>query len=412
MNTACVVAAPTEGCQDVLDAPGDQQHGRQQRRRQQRADRRAAPRCGRREASCGQAPSRSSWRGPRAAARTRAASGPSAACAAALCSACQSRACRSWAPALGLPDREDDDPEQRNRQPEGGQQQVLPARLERVPAAAESDEQRRGCRRRLDDQPRDREVAGDRHRQQRGPEQEQRRVVEAARPRRRGQPAPAVRRKAGESRALHRPMTEMTASSTPLAPSIRYHRPRSARLAAARERDRGERQARCRGRERRRRPPAGPPGGASARAARGPCRASGSAGTHSASVGTRLVTQPPAAARCRRCPCRVWIAWANAAATVTTSARSNSGAELDHVGEPSGNRDGEQREAVLGHQQPDQLEQDRAPRDDDRDPDEDQRDRRVFGVRVADTQRRDEDHRAQGHRAGRTSRSDGARRRR
>ena len=59
-----------------------------------------------------------------------------------------------------LADRQHDDPEQRDRQPERREDEVLPARLQRIAAARERDEQRRGGGRRLDDQPGDREVAG------------------------------------------------------------------------------------------------------------------------------------------------------------------------------------------------------------------------------------------------------------
>ena len=65
---------------------------------------------------------------------------------------------------------EDDDPEQRDAEPERGEHQVLPPRLERARLAAEADEQRRHGGRRLDEQPGDAEVARQRHGEQDGPE--------------------------------------------------------------------------------------------------------------------------------------------------------------------------------------------------------------------------------------------------
>ena len=87
----------------------------------------AAPPSARRAASCAPAPSRSSPRARRAAARRRRArSSPPAASAA---SACQTSAVE---PAAGRSRREQDDPEQRDAEAERGQDQVLPARLERA----------------------------------------------------------------------------------------------------------------------------------------------------------------------------------------------------------------------------------------------------------------------------------------
>ena len=77
---------------------------------------------------------------------------------------------------------EHEDPEQRHAEAERGEDEVLPARLERPGAAAEADEQRRGGGRRLDREPRGAEVAGERHGEQDGPEGEQRRPVDAVGP--------------------------------------------------------------------------------------------------------------------------------------------------------------------------------------------------------------------------------------
>ena len=77
------------------------------------------------------------------------------------------------------PRREQHDSEQRDAEAERGQDQVLPAGLERARPAAETDEQR-GCgRRRLDEQPGAAEVAGERHCEQDGPERVQKGEVVA-----------------------------------------------------------------------------------------------------------------------------------------------------------------------------------------------------------------------------------------
>ena len=77
-------------------------------------------------------------------------------------------------------DVEDEDPDQRNRQTEGRQHEVLPSRLQRGPASAVGDQQRRGAGGRLDQQPGDAEVVDQRDREQRGPEQMKSEVVPSA----------------------------------------------------------------------------------------------------------------------------------------------------------------------------------------------------------------------------------------
>ena len=74
-----------------------------------------------------------------------------------------------------------DDPEQRHGQAERGEDEVLPARLERAAPTARGHQQRRCGRRRLDQQPRHGQVVDDRQRQERRPEQVQRHVVRDAR---------------------------------------------------------------------------------------------------------------------------------------------------------------------------------------------------------------------------------------
>ena len=81
----------------------------------------------------------------------------------------------------GGPPVEDDDPEQRDAEPERRQDEVLPAGLERPRLAAETDEQRRrGCRG-LDEQPGEPEVAGQRDREEDRPEGVEQDEVDARR---------------------------------------------------------------------------------------------------------------------------------------------------------------------------------------------------------------------------------------
>src|SRR5207248_6805228 len=81
--------------------------------------------------------------------------------------------------AVGRGSGEQDDPEQRDAEPERRQDEVLPPRLERVASPAEADEQRRGGGRRLDEEPRAAEVSDERHRDEHRPEREQEPVEEA-----------------------------------------------------------------------------------------------------------------------------------------------------------------------------------------------------------------------------------------
>ena len=73
--------------------------------------------------------------------------------------------------------RQQHDPEQGEAESERGEEQVLPAGLERARLAAQPHEDRRGGRRRLDQQPRSTEIAGQRHRREHGDECRQRGVV-------------------------------------------------------------------------------------------------------------------------------------------------------------------------------------------------------------------------------------------
>jgi hypothetical protein len=75
--------------------------------------------------------------------------------------------------------RDEHDPEERKAEPEGREHEVLPAGLECRRSSAESDEERRGGRGGLDQEPGDSEVPRKRHRDEHGPEREQRAVVQA-----------------------------------------------------------------------------------------------------------------------------------------------------------------------------------------------------------------------------------------
>ena len=75
--------------------------------------------------------------------------------------------------------RDEHDPEQREPEPERRQHEVLPPGLERRGSPAEPDEERRGSRRGLDQEPGDAEVPGEWHRDEHRPEGEERPVVEA-----------------------------------------------------------------------------------------------------------------------------------------------------------------------------------------------------------------------------------------
>ena len=197
-------ATPMTGRERVLGAPGDQQHGRQERRREQRRDRRrrlgvgvGKPVVHRRPADLGgEAGEQQQVRDERGLGRAVRSVG----------SACQESA---PSPPPGHAGGEHDDAEQSDAEPERGEDQVLPARLERTCLAAEADEQR-GCRgRRLD---------------------------RAARPRR-GSP-PAARRAAPPRRRRARRSTLAVA-----APRRRATRARSPDTRARRARWRGRRRA-------------------------------------------------------------------------------------------------------------------------------------------------------------------------
>ena len=77
-------------------------------------------------------------------------------------------------------DVQHEDPDERDRQPEGRQHEVLPARLERRAPPAVGDQQRRGASRDLDQQPGDAEVVQQRHDEQGSPEQMESEVVPGA----------------------------------------------------------------------------------------------------------------------------------------------------------------------------------------------------------------------------------------
>src|SRR5439155_1362668 len=95
-------------------------------------------------------------------------------------------------------------------------------------------------------------------------------------------------------------------------------------------------------------------------------QARGSAGTTQARVPTSSVTQPPQ---------QLGVAGPQLEMDALRERRRDGDheseveqrAELDDVGQPAGDRDGEQGDAVLGHDQPEQLHERRAARDGDRD---------------------------------------------
>src|SRR5207248_4925551 len=72
---------------------------------------------------------------------------------------------------------EPDNAEQRDAEAEGGEDQVLPRRLERTRLPAEADEQRRRSGRSLDEEPGSAEVSHQRDRGQDRPEEEEERIV-------------------------------------------------------------------------------------------------------------------------------------------------------------------------------------------------------------------------------------------
>ena len=152
------------GRERMLGAPRDEQHGGQQRCREERRHRRRRLECASRQPvvhwrpadlrrqACQEENVRDERRA--AAGRIRREGVPGE-CA---------------GPAAGDACDEDDDPEQRDAEAERREDEVLPCCLERLCLAAEADEQRRGGGRRLDEQPSPAEVAGQRHRQENGPE--------------------------------------------------------------------------------------------------------------------------------------------------------------------------------------------------------------------------------------------------
>ena len=117
---------------------------------------------------------------------------------------------------------EEDDPQEREAETEGGEEQVLPAGLQRARLAAEADEDRRGGGGRLDEEPRRAEIARERHSGEHGDECGQRGVVparpvtcaeEAAESPSRGSSATRVRWRAPRGRS-RRPSTPPAASTT------------------------------------------------------------------------------------------------------------------------------------------------------------------------------------------------------
>ena len=93
-------------------------------------------------------------------------------------------------PAAGCSGGEEHDSEQGDAEAQRGQDQVLPARLERPWAPAESDQHGGGGRGRLDEQPRAGEVAGERDGEEDCPEGEEQQVVRPRAPLRPHERAP------------------------------------------------------------------------------------------------------------------------------------------------------------------------------------------------------------------------------
>ena len=126
-STSCAVRTPDDGRERVLGAPGDEQHGRQERGGEQGRDRRrrlgvrvGEPVVHGRPADLGGEPGEQQQVGDERVCRPpRSTVGERAA----------RRARRARRP--GAPAASDDDPEQRDAEPERGEDQVLPARLER-----------------------------------------------------------------------------------------------------------------------------------------------------------------------------------------------------------------------------------------------------------------------------------------
>ncbi len=169
MKTCATVPAPTRGGERLLDAPGDEQHGRQQRRREQRRDRRRRlgvgvrqPVVHRRPADLGgEAGEHQEERDERdlvvEPGRGRV-------------DAHVRRARRVRRRGAGRPAGARQ-PEQRDAEPERRQHEVLPGGLERARACPRTRRAAPRPRSSPRQQPGGAEVRRERHREERGPEQ-------------------------------------------------------------------------------------------------------------------------------------------------------------------------------------------------------------------------------------------------
>ena len=127
-----------------------------------------------------------------------------------------------------------------------------------------------------------------------------------------------------------------------------------------------------------------PPAGPCARAAPAARRAAGSRARRATRIGHERQSRRPRSSSVSPVPSSLWILVRERGRDGDDDSEVEQRPELDDVGQPAGHRDRQQRHPVLGDDQPEQLEQDGTARDDDRDPDEDERDRGVLGVHVAE----------------------------
>ena len=276
-----------DGCERLLGPPRDQQHGGQERRREQGRDgrRRLGVRIGEPVVHRRPADLRRQARDQQQVGDERRS---------------RFRRRRSGAPARRAPtDRLAGMPAARMTIPSSATpspsevrtRYFQPASSARA-LAAEADEQRGGGGGRLDEQPGDAEVPGQRHREQDRPEGVEQRVVHAAggaRARRASAPPPA--RYAGETSTLARPTTPITPTRSPPATSMASHVARDG-IAAARD-TRQRRSARPRAP-----PSAVPRATSSAGTSRAGTTASSTRrerghGNAAAAISSRLVTQRP-----------------------------------------------------------------------------------------------------------------------
>ena len=211
---------------------------------------------------------------------------------------------RSWCAGVRLADRQHDDPQQRDRQPERRQHEILPAGLERLapPVNATSSADAAVVASTISQATARLPASGTAS--SAAQKTNSAAVVERARARRGRPAAPARAQVAGETSALHSPTTAITASSTPLAPSIRYQWPRSAGSRRARARSRRARARAPRSATRDGRDAVRLPRGAGEQ--REPAPSSGTRARPRRAAGLGQ-SRRPRRRRCRRCPSSLWI---------------------------------------------------------------------------------------------------------